>query len=45
MDYNIEPGIGTEQNCDSVGEGSVGVMKRLILNGLTVFLLVTLTLL
>ena len=21
MDYNIEPGIGTEINCDSVGEG------------------------
>lgn len=21
MDYNIEPGIGTEQNCDSVGDG------------------------
>ena len=21
MDYNIEPGIGTEVNCDSVGEG------------------------
>lgn len=28
MDYNIEPGIGTEQNCDSVGE-VCGVMKGL----------------
>ena len=27
MDYNIEPGIGTEQNCDSVGEGLWGHEK------------------
>lgn len=24
MDYNIEPGIGTEQNCDSFGDGLLG---------------------
>ncbi|NLZ46579.1 MAG: alpha-galactosidase [Clostridiales bacterium] len=24
MDYNIEPGIGTEYNCDSVGDGLLG---------------------